>query len=372
MSERDRPTPVDADPAHSQEHMLGHGYYNKHSHEQEAANQFGLAHIEQAIAALDLDPGPRHLRIADYGSAQGHNSLLPMKTAVQAIKARWNPAPSISVIHTDLPTNDWTTLFQTVLTHQGSYLAGQEEVYCLASGTSVFQEIFPADYIALGYTAIVEHWLSKKPGCLPDHVWSTRAQGQSQAVWASQAWADWRAFLTHRAKELIPGGRLVMVGSGADPDGNSGAEPLVDLANRVLQDMVAQGVLSTGEYDDMAIPTYYRNEAEWRQPFEDQQFLAQAPLIMRHYEEFAMADYHQDAFAQSGDAARFARDCAGFFKAAFEPVLFVGLEQTRDQEGKERVIQDFSQRLTAALEKDPAKYPARWWIALMVIEKVSV
>ena len=38
----------------SEEHMLGHGFYNKHSHEQAKANTYGLPLIVEAISRIDL------------------------------------------------------------------------------------------------------------------------------------------------------------------------------------------------------------------------------------------------------------------------------------------------------------------------------
>ncbi len=365
-----KPTqPHGASPAESQEHMLGHGFYNDHSQEQHAANRYGLPHILEAVEALQIDPAPERLNIADYGSAQGKNSLLPMKTAVEALQGRWRPAPAISVIHTDLATNDWTSLFQTVLLSPESYLAGQSNVFCMASGSSVYQRIFPAQSIALGYSAIVEHWLSRKPGDIPGHIWSARAQGQAHEAWAAQARADWQGFLAHRAAELLPSGRLILVLSGADAQGLSGAEPLMDLVNEVLQGMVKRGTLSPAEYADMAIPTYYRTEQEWREPFADGGFAAEADLSLLHYQEFAMEDFYLDAFLQNHDAQGFANDMAAFFHAAFEPALFVSLGDGRGEKENERVIAAFSDKLKAALASDPPSYSARWWLAVMVITK---
>ena len=70
----------------NEEHMLGHGFYNKHSHEQGKANTCGLRLIIEAINQIDLQRIGGEFRIADYGSAQGHNSLLPMKTAIAQVK----------------------------------------------------------------------------------------------------------------------------------------------------------------------------------------------------------------------------------------------------------------------------------------------
>jgi SAM dependent carboxyl methyltransferase len=144
----------------SDEHMLGHGFYNKNSHEQGKANTYALPLIVEAVNRVDLGQIGSEFRIADYGSAQGQNSLLPMKTAIARIKTlaanSGKTSIPISITHTDLPTNDWTTLFQTVLFSPDSYLVGEQDVFCFASGTSVYQQIFPPNHIAFGYSAMVE------------------------------------------------------------------------------------------------------------------------------------------------------------------------------------------------------------------------
>ncbi len=151
--------------------MLGHGFYNKHSHEQAKANTYALPLIVEAINRIDLGQIGGEFLIADYGSAQGQNSLLPMKTAIAQIRTlaanSGGATTPISITHTDLPTNDWTTLFQTVLFSPDSYLVGERDVFCFASDTSVYQQIFPPNHIAFGHSAIVEHWLSRKPCNIP-------------------------------------------------------------------------------------------------------------------------------------------------------------------------------------------------------------
>lgn len=353
----------------SQGHMLGHGFYNKHSQEQGMVNRYCLPLLADAVNAIDIAQTADHFRIADYGSAQGRNSLLPIKTAIAQIKSRWNPIPPITVTHTDLSTNDWATLFQTVLTSTDSYLAGETNVFAFASGTSIYSEIFPPNHIALGYSAIVEHWLSHKPTSIPDHIWTARTIGKQHDAWAAQAKDDWYNFLGFRAVELIPSGRLVIVGSGADPQGNSGAEALLDLANDVLQSMVKKGDLLTDEYAQMAIPTYYRVEKEWREPFNDSVFIQEHQLSMLRYEEFALDDIYLAQYEQTGDAVAFAREYAAFFLAAFEPSLFVSLRADRDDLNKQRIVEIFSKQLQTALAQDPSKYSARWWLAVMVIAK---
>src|SRR5579885_882420 len=355
------------------EHMLGHGFYNKHSHAQAKANTCGLSLIGEAINRIDLEQIGGEFRIADYGSAQGQNSLLPMKTAITQIKTRAAKSARtkmpISVTHTDLPTNDWTSLFQTVLFSPESYLVGQDNVHCFASGTSIYRQIFPPNHIAFGYSAITEHWLSGKPCTIPNQIWSTRARGKVRETWAAQARADWSAFLQYRATEMLPTARLLIVGSGADRQGKSGAEGLMDLANAVLQELVQDGTLQAGEYEAMAIPTYYRTAEEWKEPFiKDADFA----LSLEHFEEFALPDVYLEQFERDGDARRFAQAYTGFFKAAFEPCLFVSLSDNRTPESRQQIIDLFSQKLRSALAQDPPKYACRWVIQLLLISKKTI
>jgi SAM dependent carboxyl methyltransferase len=137
-----QPNPV----SRSEEHMLGHGFYNKHSHEQRKANAFTLPLIAEAINQINLDQIGDEFRIADHGSAQGQNSLLPMKTAIAQIKElaakHRRIAIPISITHTDLPTNDWATLFQTILFSPDSYLADERNIFCFGSGTSIYGKFF--------------------------------------------------------------------------------------------------------------------------------------------------------------------------------------------------------------------------------------
>ncbi|MGA7275849.1 MAG: hypothetical protein WBX14_13460, partial [Candidatus Udaeobacter sp.] len=306
--------------------------------------------------------------------AQGQNSLLPMKTAIAQIRAlaaksRRATIP-ISVTHTDLPTNDWSTLFQTVLFSPDSYLAGESNVFCFACGTSIYQQIFPPNHIAFGYSAITEHWLSRKPCNIPNEIWSVRATGQVRETWAAQAKADWHAFLQYRALEMQPSAQLLIVGSGADAEGNSGAEGLIDLANQILQQLVRDGTLDPTEYEEMAIPTYYRTAQEWKEPFtSESNFFQKAALSLDHFEEVTLPDVYLDQFQQDGNAQVFAKAYTGFFKAAYGPCLFVNLSDKRTPESRQQMIDLFSQRLQSALVQDPAKYSCRWVLHLMLISK---
>jgi salicylate 1-O-methyltransferase len=212
--------------------------------------------------------------------------------------------------------------------------------------------------------------LSRKPCNIPNEIWSARANGKVRNTWAAQAQADWRTFLQYRALEMQRSARLLIVGSGGDANGNSGAEALIDLANGVLQQLMKDGVLYRSEYEQMAIPTYYRTAEEWKGPFTSESNFAQTlALSLDHFEEARLPDIYLEQFEQDGDAQAFAESYTAFFKAAFEPCLFVSLSDTRTPQNRKQVIDSFSEKLHSALGQDPQRYSCRWVLHLMLISK---
>ena len=102
--------------------MEGHGVYNRSSRVQAAGLSPAVPLLEQAAKSVPLPAGPDPVFLVDYGSSEGHNSLGPLATAVRVLRERLGPERAISVVHTDLPDNDFTALFGTVAADPNSYL----------------------------------------------------------------------------------------------------------------------------------------------------------------------------------------------------------------------------------------------------------
>ena len=66
--------------------------------------------------------GPCCLRYVD--PLFGRNSLAPIAMAISMIRDRVGPERTISVAHTDLPSNDFYALFKTLADDPNSYLPG--------------------------------------------------------------------------------------------------------------------------------------------------------------------------------------------------------------------------------------------------------
>jgi SAM dependent carboxyl methyltransferase len=153
--------------------MRGKGFYNENSQVQQIASAFALPLLVEAADTAPLPAGSGSFVVADYGSSQGRNSLLPMRTAVERIRRR-DPNLPIQVFHNDLPDNDFTALFRTVATSEQSYLAGATGTFSYAVGRSFFERLFPDDYVRVGWSAIAAHWLSRSVPSASNHIWCPR------------------------------------------------------------------------------------------------------------------------------------------------------------------------------------------------------
>ena len=296
-------------------------------------------------------------QVADYGVAGGNNSMEPMRTVIEGVRRRASDDLAISVFHTDLPTNDFDPLF-TLLASPEGYLQGTSNVFTYAGGRSFYERLFPEAQIHIGWNAIAVHWLSRVPATIPDHIWSNRATGTVKEAFARQSEEDWQAFLEHRAHELRPGGRLVVLGGASDEKRSSGAEGLMDLANAALQGMVDEGTLRPGEYERMVIPTYNRTLKEFEAPFsagsED------SPLELESSSEVALPDPFWPEYEQSSDAEAFATAYKEFFRAAYGPSLFGALDADRTPQEQEQKADAFYDSLWKKISADPVTAVCNW------------
>lgn len=346
--------------------MEGKGFYSSHSQPQHDAMAFGLPLITRAAKEIPL-PGPNQVCvIADYGVAGGRNSIEPMRTAIALLRQRANLPFPITVVHTDIPTNDFDPLFQ-LLASPGSYLVNTENVFAYVAGKSFYEQLFPDDRVALGWNAIAVHWLSSVPATISNHIWSNFATGAVKEKFAARGRADWVTFLECRARELVEGGRLVVLGGASDGQDKTGAEGLMNMANESLQELTRQGALKADEYARMVIPTYNRTLAEFQAPFLPGARMGD--LELEHASLVALDDPFWDAYQQDGDAARYANAYAGFFEAAYGPSLFGVLDSDRNPTVKQQIADAFYAKLRAKITANPAAAATRWRVALLLIGK---
>jgi hypothetical protein len=346
--------------------MEGHGEYDHHSLAQHTAGGFGLPLWERAIADvrshLALD---RPVTVADLGAAGGRNELPPMRAAVDGLRASGVDAP-IVVVHTDIPTNDFTALFETITHDPESYLGGRD-VFAYAAGRSFYERIFPAASVSLAWSAIAVHWLSRVPAPIADHVYSEFATGGARAAFAQQSAADWDAFLIARAAELHPGAQMVIVGGAAADDDSSGAGHLMNALNDAVRAEVERGVVSADEYVAMNVPTWNRTLAEFVAPFAPEGRATAAGLTLLDQDVVTVPDAYLAAYRDDGDTAKFADAVSGFVRAFTEPSLFGELD--RPPEVRAQIVDRVYARVRTEAAADPEAFETTWHVALLRISR---
>ena len=148
--------------------MEGDGYYNRHSAMQ-AAGIARILPIWEKVAGT-VPVGDETLVIADYGSSQGRNSMAPMRIAIAALRAKSASDRTVKVIHTDLPSNDFASLFQALGEEPDSYMKGATGIFPSAVGRSYFEPIIAPGTVHLGWNSWTLQWLSNKPIEVSDHI----------------------------------------------------------------------------------------------------------------------------------------------------------------------------------------------------------
>jgi hypothetical protein len=346
--------------------MEGGGAYNKNAKLQASGGAFALPHLENAARSIVLNPDSQPIVIADYGSSQGKNSLLPMRVAIEVVQARLGSDRPIFVYHEDLPANDFNSLFEVLDKDPQSYVLNAPNIFPCAIGRSFYEIVLPPNHVHLGWCSYAAMWISRIPTRIPGHI-VPRSTGEVRAAFERQGAQDWERFLLLRACELRPGGRLVVVVVAANDDGISGFEDLMDHANATLTEMVDEGAITADERARMVIGAWPRRRRDLLAPFAgDGQFF---DLKVEHCETNLVADAAWAAYEQDGNKEALANKHASFFRATFAPTLAGALARNSDAERSRA----FSDRLESGLQQRLASQPQpiSSLVETMVLAKVA-
>jgi hypothetical protein len=345
--------------------MEGAGAYNRHAKLQAAGASRAFPFFARAAEDIPLEDGHQPVVIADYGSSQGANSMTPMSIAVRRLRRRVGPERPIFVFHVDLPTNDFTSLFEVADTDPNTYVQDDPNVLPCAIGRSFYKTVFPSSSVALGWSSYAAHWLSRIPACVPGHFVMLDDKGEAGAAFKSQSVQDWEAFLTLRARELRPGGRLLVTQPARDDNNSCGIEDLCHHANDAFAEMVEEGLITSYEHARMVLGFYLRRTRDLLAPFQRGgrfENLHLASYELASVPDTAWADYLQD-----GDIESLGSRHALFFRTAFAPSLATALTCAPNDERYRTFGDQLEARLKRRLTARPA--PVNTFVATMVLIK---
>lgn len=334
--------------------MEGKGAYNRYAKLPAGGGALALPLLENAVRNVTLDGGDQTVVIADYGSSQGKNSMLPMQVAIKGLRRRVGSSRPISVYHIDQPSNDFNVLFAVLDADPDRYILDDPNVFPSAIGRSFYESVLPPSSVHLGWSSYAAVWLSRVPTLIPGHFIALASTGPVRAEFDHQAAKDWEVFLSLRARELRPGGRLVVVLPALPEDGSSGFQNIMDQANAVLGEMVADGAITSEERTRMVIGSYPRRKRDLLAPFErDGRFqgLSVEDIEISELPDAAWTDYEQD-----GNKEALATKHALFFRSVFMPSLASALDRARS--GEAGAMRIFGDRLEAGLKRRLASQPS--------------
>ena len=306
--------------------MEGKGSYNRHATVPAGGGALAIPALEDAARRVAVEPEDRPLVIADYGSSQGKNSLGPMRAALRALRARVSADRPVFIFHIDQPSNDFNSLFEVLSSDPDRYAADHVDVFPCAVGRSFYEQVLPPESVHVGWCSFAALWLSRIPGPLPGHFIAVHGSGPGHDAFARQAAEDWETFLRLRARELRPGGRLVIVLPARNDEGVTGYEDFMDQANGALGEMVDAGEIRREERARMVLGPYPRQRSELLAPFQAGHF---TELRVEHYELLSLPDAAWGDYERDGDARAMATKHALFFRSVFVPSLASALDGVR-------------------------------------------
>ncbi len=343
--------------------MVGHGFYNRNSAPQWAAIESALPWLEAALQSMDLPSAPEVLALADFGCSEGRNSIAVMQRLLPVLRRR--TTRPLATIHSDLPTNDYSALL-TGLRREDRSVFPVGNVYSGVVGGSMYDELLPPAslHVAMSFNAV--GYLSRRPlERLPGYILANgpnarRRAGavtaEERAAVARQSADDIQAFLTARAAELVPGGKLLVQVFGADGSGCTG-DGIFDALNDALVGLRDVGRITGDEYERFYQPVYFRRLEELVAAVAETSSALSGLYRLERAETHESQTPFVEDYRATGDAAAYAGAFTSFFRAFTEPVLRMAFSRHADIDVLVGDIYSSCERL---IREDPTAYMFRY------------
>ncbi|CAF1170843.1 unnamed protein product [Adineta ricciae] len=207
--------------------------------------------IHAGIGALHSSRSATSFIIADFGSSHGRTSIRTMQSILEYLRQTNKFVGTPFVIHIDIPTNNWSKMFQ-LLTNENPY-------YGYAMGRSFYEQCFPDKSISIGFSSAALHYLSRRPCHLTKHCYFRFATPTERKIFEKQSKFDLDVFLACRSRELISGGILLLNIPCVGDNGDMDFDAHFDLIYQCVQLL---SLLTSDELLHFTIPFYLRSLSE--------------------------------------------------------------------------------------------------------------
>ena len=353
--------------------MTGGGFYDANSATQWNAIEAVLPMLDDGIESIPLK-NSECVRLADFGCSEGRNSIAVMSRALSRLLPRTDKP--VQTIHSDLPTNDFSHLFAE-LRPDGRSAFGSDRVFSAAVGGSMYDQLLPDRSIHLATTFNAIGFLSRRPVTrLPGYIFpngpsALRANGyvseEDRQAFALQARRDVESYLEVRAKELVPGGKLLVQVFGSTDEART-CDGIYDLLNDAVLAFVDKGEISRETYDLYYQPVYLRHLDELTAPVIDPGSSISSLYSLDSSKSYEIVVPFNQGYANDGDFDRYITDYVNFFRAFTEAVLRNALPETPDRDS---LVDQIYREAEVILKADPNSYPFRYMAVAMLLTRAN-
>ncbi|KAF9587927.1 hypothetical protein IFM89_006181 [Coptis chinensis] len=349
----------------------GEASYANNSQAQARHARSMLHLLEATLDRVQLEPPEVPFAVADLGCSCGGNTIYIVDVIIKHITKRYEElgyeTPEFSAFFSDLPSNDFNTLFQ-LLPPLSTNINGGSMEECLASNGdrsyfaagvpgSFYRRLFPTRSINVFHSAFSLHWLSQVPESVMDkrstaynrgRVFIHGANESTTMAYKKQFQTDLAGFLRSRSRELKKGGSMFLVCLGrtsVDPTDQGGAGLLFGTHFQdAWNDLVEEGLVESEKRDSFNIPVYAPSLQDFKEIVE-----ADASFAINNLEVFRggspLVVNQPDDAAEVGRAlANSCRSVCGVLVDAYigdrlSDVLFNRLERRATNHAKELLEQ---------------------------------
>ena len=332
--------------------------------------------VLNAVEAMKLPPELPVFQMLDMGCADGGTSLGMIGKVIERVE-KTCPDAVFNIIYTDQPRNDFNALVQMIhgLGPFESYLERFQNVRPLFSASSFYLPICPPNSVNLGFSATAMHWLRQKPCDLENHVHMVGATGDALVKFAEQGKRDWERILLNRSKELVSGGRLVLVNFGRDEEGrylgNTYGVNMFDTFNEIWNEFLENGRISREEYVRMTLPQYYNTVEEFSAPLTD-------PASPVYQSGLRLVDVHTrivpcpfaKEFKTHGNVKRFANAYIPTIRSWNQSIFLGALDESRPLEERQELIESYYGTYHQRVLDGPEGHGMDYVHAYLIVEKI--
>ncbi|XP_059662437.1 indole-3-acetate O-methyltransferase 1 [Cornus florida] len=249
----------------------------------QAQHALSMLHLlEETLDGVQLNSPEVPFGVVDLGCSSGSNTIFIVDVIIKHMIKRYEAlgyeAPEFSAFFSDLPSNDFNTLFQLLppLANNGGSMEeclaanGHRSYFAAGVPGSFHRRLFPARSIDVFYSAFSLHWLSQVPEIVLDKrskaynkggVFIHGANESTAKAYKQQFQTDLAGFLRSRSQEMKRGGSMFLLclgrTSSVDPTDQGGAGLLFGTHFQdAWDDLVQEGLITSEKRDNFNIPVY--------------------------------------------------------------------------------------------------------------------